>query len=151
MQPIERARLPTAPELSMNVRHFLGYYMIKKLDVLNFLEETGAPRGIPSCSAIPFCLDQDETACLHPPGIYVEGLDTGDEDAQRVERRWLKPIYTAAPTVVYRYRFSCACLPCKECSTTLPLSRLQPMRSSAAFSNMNFWDLLHAQVPHVAL
>ena len=32
----------------------------------------------------------------------MEGLDTGDEDAQRVERRWLKPIYTAAPTVIYR-------------------------------------------------
>ena len=35
-------------------------------------------------------------------GIYVEGLDTGDDDPQRVSRRWLKPIYTAAPTVVYR-------------------------------------------------
>ena len=35
-------------------------------------------------------------------GIYVEGLDAGDDDAQRVQRKWQKPIYTAAPTVVYR-------------------------------------------------
>ena len=41
---LDRARLPSAAELSQNVRHFLGYYMIKKFDVLNFLEDTGGGR-----------------------------------------------------------------------------------------------------------
>jgi hypothetical protein len=52
---LDRARLPTAVELSQNVRHFLGYYMIKKFDVLNFLEDTGGGKGgraLRSCRAV---------------------------------------------------------------------------------------------------
>ena len=37
----------------------------------------------------------------------MEGLDAGDDDAQRVQRKWQKPIFTAAPTVVYRCVMKC--------------------------------------------
>ena len=36
-------------------------------------------------------------------GLYVEGMETGEEDVAALERRWLKPIYTAAPKLVLRY------------------------------------------------
>ena len=41
LENVDQASLPTAAVLEHNVRHFLGYYMIKKFDVLNFLEDTG--------------------------------------------------------------------------------------------------------------
>ena len=103
---MDQASLPTAAELEHNVRHFLGYYMIKKFDVLNFLEDTGERLGPSGSEHSPTVSPGDLTAvdkprCAHA-GIYVEGLDAGDDDAQRVQRKWQKPIYTAAPTVVYR-------------------------------------------------
>ena len=30
-------------------------------------------------------------------GLYVEGMDSDGEDPASLERRWLKPIYSAAP------------------------------------------------------
>lgn len=36
-------------------------------------------------------------------GLYVEGMESGEEDVAALERRWLKPIYTAAPKLVLRY------------------------------------------------
>ena len=44
LQDVDQASLPTVAILEHNVRHFLGYYMIKKFDVLNFLEDTGVGR-----------------------------------------------------------------------------------------------------------
>lgn len=38
---IDRAQLPSPEKLIKNVKHFLGYHMIKQFDVLNFLEDTG--------------------------------------------------------------------------------------------------------------
>ncbi len=35
-------------------------------------------------------------------GLYVEGMESGEEDVAALERRWLKPIYTAAPKLVLR-------------------------------------------------
>ena len=36
-------------------------------------------------------------------GLYVEGMENGEEDVAALERRWLKPIYTAAPKLMLRY------------------------------------------------
>ena len=42
-------------------------------------------------------------ALLQCTGLYVEGMDRSDGDVAALERRWLKPIYTAAPQLVLRY------------------------------------------------
>ncbi|CAK0783434.1 hypothetical protein CVIRNUC_006633 [Coccomyxa viridis] len=62
-------------ELCRHVRHYLSYHMIKEFEVLDFLEESG---------------------------LHVEGMDSSDGDVAALERRWLKPIYTAAPQLVLR-------------------------------------------------
>lgn len=42
---IDEAHLPASDKLTRNVRHFLGYHLIKQFDVLNFLEDTGKLRA----------------------------------------------------------------------------------------------------------
>lgn len=36
-------------------------------------------------------------------GLYVEGMDSRVEDVAAMERRWLKPIYSAAPRLIVRH------------------------------------------------
>ncbi|KAK9904819.1 hypothetical protein WJX75_003114 [Coccomyxa subellipsoidea] len=72
---IDRAQLPSPEKLIKNVKHFLGYHMIKQFDVLNFLEDTGT---------------------------YIEGMEDTDDEPDVIERKWLRPVFEAAPTVVHR-------------------------------------------------
>ncbi|BDA49589.1 hypothetical protein COCOBI_14-2080 [Coccomyxa sp. Obi] len=72
---IDEAHLPASDKLTQNVKHFLGYHLIKQFDVLNFLEDTGT---------------------------YIEGMEDADDEPDVVERKWLRPLYEAAPTVVHR-------------------------------------------------
>ena len=44
---------------------------------------------------------QGEYPVMHA-GLYVEGMESKNEDVAALERRWLKPIYTAAPKLVLR-------------------------------------------------
>ena len=44
---------------------------------------------------------QGEYPVMHA-GLYVEGMESKMEDVAALERRWLKPIYTAAPKLVLR-------------------------------------------------
>ena len=49
------------------------------------------------------CNGQCGQALLQCTGLYVEGMDRSDGDVAALERRWLKPIYTAAPQLVLRH------------------------------------------------
>ena len=40
-------------------------------------------------------------------GLYVEGMDSDGEDPASLERRWLKPIYSAAPKLILRHALLC--------------------------------------------
>lgn len=35
-------------------------------------------------------------------GTYIEGMEDADDEPDVVERKWLRPLYEAAPTVVHR-------------------------------------------------
>ena len=49
------------------------------------------------------CMSEWLTTYRICAGLYVEGMEGREEDVAALERRWLKPIYTAAPKLVLRY------------------------------------------------
>ncbi len=107
MGKIDEAHLPAADKLTQNVKHFLGYYLIKQFDVLNFLEDTGELRAQYStcCLLLSFagwCSLSVTSNVAATTGTYIEGMVDADDEPDVVERKWLRPLYEAAPTVVHR-------------------------------------------------
>lgn len=56
--------------------------------------------GMYAAEVLEWQCGQDLLQCT---GLHVEGMDSSDGDVAALERRWLKPIYTAAPQLVLRY------------------------------------------------
>lgn len=77
--------------------------MIKQFDVMNFLEDTGLPKHFMVLfNGGPCQMQIISDSLIAAADMYVEGMEETDEEPDVVERKWLRPIYKAAPTLVHR-------------------------------------------------
>ena len=83
--------------------------------------------GMYAAKVLGWQCGQDLLQCT---GLYVEGIDRSDGDVAALERRWLKPIYTAAPQLVSRHAQTLSLCCARHRNSGITMRSASPMTSN---------------------